>query len=152
MHSNHLAVWSQSYFNCESLCWVVIWEDLSRVDWQGLPGAQGSPLQGLYSHSWGWDWFQRLATVSKWNLLPLIHLTSDVLSWAGGKGQSASVCARKTAFILGHPQRALARWPRVSATHVPGLQTPRSRLPSILYTANPHAIVWWGSKVPLPCC
>lgn len=55
----------------------------------------------------------------------------------GGKGQSASVCARKTAFILGHPQRVPARWPRVSYTRARAPNTQILALSSILYTANP---------------
>lgn len=159
VYSNHLAVWSQSYFNCESLC-CELGGYLRRPISCGLAGSSWSSvghfLQGLYSHSWGWGWFQRLATVSKWNLLlhiTLIHLTSDkaflsregrvrVLQCVPGRLPYPWAPSEGTGLLAQSECYTRARAP-----------TPRSRLlSSILYTANPHAIVWWGSKVPLPCC
>lgn len=73
--------------------------------------------------------------------ITLIHLTSDVLSWVGGKGQSASVCARKAAFILGHPQRALARWSRESNyTHAMAFNT---QILPVFHFVN-HKSTWDG--------
>lgn len=144
MCSNYLAVWSHCnaalIVNLCAVSWVVIWEDLSSVDWQGLPGARGSPpppprcwivIVGVEVDFK--DLLQFLSEIYCHNIT-LIHLTSDVLSWVGGKGQSASVCARKAAFILGHPQRALAHWSRESNyTHATAFNT---QIPPVFHFVN----------------